>query len=591
MNSTQSRSYFPITFEETPPVPPPTTSTNSFPATPGSDMFPFFTNVANRAIVGRNGNDILLVYDPATSPGSTSLIHTLTGDGETSRGAINGRDTFILGDWRIAYYRDSSTTTSGTAQYAVITDFQSSLDTIRLYGNSSNYFLAQSGSNTQIFFGQSGVNQDLIATVSNVSGLSLDSSYFQYVGTTPPVASNSSVKQIGSIGVDEATGVAIAPNNGVYTAGYTSGSLGGANVGSLDGWLSRYDNLGNLVWSRQLGTASWDLVWDIESDLQGNVYVLRRNKPGLVAVNNPDSRFSVAVSKYDPNGTLLWNRSINGFSTSLRLDVAPDGTSFALSGVNITDFTIWDAVVGKYDTNGNQLWLSRIGTTTLPDESYGVAYDDQGNVFATGWTFGNLGGSYRGLYDVWIAKFDPNGARQWVRQLGSRGFEFAWAVDTDNAGNAYVGGHTSGSLGGPLNPPFDGFLAKYDTLGNRQWLKKVGAAGDDEITNLVVGEDDHIYVTGFTDGDFGGARIGDLDAFAAKYDPQGNLIWVRKFGSIDADHPRSITIDNSLNTVYVSGVTEGSIGALNQGSHDAWIGKLDATTGTLLNFTGGTPVV
>lgn len=553
---------------------------NEFLLTPGTDLFPYLSTKPDRTVVGRNGNDVLLLYDAVSPPSNASAVHTMIGDRQEGRGAEPGEDTFILGDWRRPYYNDASTVNSGRAQYAIIPDFQPQLDTIRLHGNAANYFLSQSGNDTEIFLGQPGINEDLIAKVSNVSGLSLDADYFQFAGTSAPSPSFSAIKQGGTIGLDEATSVAPAPDNGVFAAGYTSGSLAsGSNGAFLDGWLARYDSQGNKLWSKQIGTGSWETVWDLDSDSEGNVYLLQFQRGSAFL-----PVFDVSVSKYNSQGTELWTKELNQFDASLRLDVAPDGSSFAVSGVNIG--ADWNALVGKYDADGNNLWFNRVGSPILFDESYAVSIDDQGNVFAAGWTYGNVGGLSRGLYDVWLAKFDSEGNQLWADQLGSRGFEFAWAIDNDSAGNAYVGGWTSGNLGQALLPPYDGFLAKYDANGNQEWLKTIGANGDDQITNLIVGEDEHIYVTGFTNGDFGGANTGIYDTFVAKYNPQGNRVWLQKFGSEGIDHPRGITVDSSH--VYVSGVTDSSLGAFNQGSYDGWVGKLDIVTGNLVNFNGNT---
>ena len=40
-------------------------------------------------------------------------------------------------------------------------------------------------------------------------------------------------------------------------------------------------------------------------------------------------------------------------------------------------------LVTKYDSNGNRLWFSELGTSQY-DEAYDVAVDEEGNVFSTG---------------------------------------------------------------------------------------------------------------------------------------------------------------------------------------------------------------
>ena len=554
--------------------------------TPGSDIFPFLSAEPFEYIWGRNGNDILLGFDSGAPPSDRSSVDEIAGDLQEGSSATEGNDIFILGDWRKPYYDDLSIQGFGLSQYAVINDFQPELDTIKLHGTQADYFLYESEETTSLFLNQPGANPDLIAILSDVSGLTLSDDYFDFERNISPPVALDEIEQLGTPGVDEVTSVAIAPNGGTYLAGYSTGSLGGTNRGSSDAWLGSYDSQGNQRWSRQIGTEDWDGVWDLDSDSQGNLYLVGTTR-GNLAATNPGIRFDVWVSKYDSQGNQLWVQQLEETEASLRIDVAPNGDSFSLSGVNLAESNnIWNAVVGKYDSSdGTELWFNEFGTARTPDESYAVAMDDQGNVFASGWTSGDLGGRNAGNYDIWIAKFDDSGDQEWTRQLGSESFEFSWGIDTDSEGNAYVGGWTSGNLGAELNGSYDSLLAKYDSQGNQLWIEQFGSSGDDEVTNIFVSEDDYLYVTGFTNGNLGGESDGSFNAFAAKYDSDGNQIWIEQFGSSGIEQAKSITVDPLLGSVYVTGVTDGSLGSFNQGAFDGWVAKLDSDSGTLEDFT------
>lgn len=547
--------------------------------TPGSDIFPFLSAEPSEYIWGRNGNDVLIGFDPGAEPSDLFSVDELAGDEQLIN---HGRDSFILGDWRKPYYDDVSTQDFGLSQYAVISDFQPQLDTIRLYGTEEDYFLEETEDTTSLFLHQPETNPDLIAILSDISGLSLNDDYFDFVGNTPPPIATEGIGQLGTPGVDEITSVAIAPNDGVYLAGYSSGSLGGTNRGSNDGWISRYDNQNNLLWSRQIGTQDWDGIWDIATDSEGNLYSVGTTR-GNLAASNPGIRFDVWVSKYDRSGNQLWVRQLTETDASLRIDVAADGNSFSISGVDLSND--WNAFIGTYDSSdGSELWFEELGTALTPDESYAVAVDDDGNVFAAGWTTGDLQGENAGTYDIWLSKFDRAGNQEWIQQFGSESFEFTWGIDTDSQGNAYVGGWTSGNVAAALNGSYDALLAKYDSNGNQIWLKQFGSNGDDEITNIFVSEDDYIYVTGFTNGNLGREGNSSYDAFAAKYDSDGNQIWLEQFGSLGTQQAKSITVNPLNNNVYVSGVTDSSLGALNQGAFDGWVAQLNANSGSLEEF-------
>ncbi len=556
--------------------------------TPGSDMFPFLSAEPSEYIWGRNGNDLLLGFDPGAAPSDLFSVDELAGDLQRGASATSGSDIFILGDWHQPYYDDLSTEDFGLSQYAIISDFQPQLDTIKLHGTQADYFLDESGETTALFLHQPGANPDLIAILSDVSGLTLSAEYFDFEGNTSPSIAIPGIGQVGTPGVDEITGVAIAPNGGIYLGGYSSGSLEATNQGSSDAWFGSYNSQGNQLWSSQIGTEDWDGIWDLDTDSQGNLYLVGTTR-GNLAATNPGIRSDVLVSKYDSQGNQLWVQQFEETEASLRIDVAPNGDSFSLSGVNLGEPSGWSAFVGKYNSSdGTEVWSNEFGTPQLPDESYGVAVDDQGNVFASGWTLGDLGGENAGEYDIWLTKFDDSGNQQWIRQLGSESFEFSWGIDTDSEGNAYVGGWTSGNLAGELNGSYDSLLAKYDSQGNQIWVEQFGSNGDDEINNVFVSEDDYLYVTGFTNGNLGGESDGSYDAFAAKYDSDGNQIWIEQFGTSGTEQAKSIAVDPLLGSVYVTGVTDSSLGAFNQGSFDGWVAKLNSESGTLDNFAFST---
>ena len=91
-----------------------------------------------------------------------------------------GADLFILGDSvKGAYYNDGNTSTSGTADFAVVTGFTLNQDQIQLKGSSANYVLSVSSGNTDIFLKES--TNELIGRVIGVTALLDNPNNFVYV--------------------------------------------------------------------------------------------------------------------------------------------------------------------------------------------------------------------------------------------------------------------------------------------------------------------------------------------------------------------------------------------------------------------------
>ena len=595
-------------------------STNT--GTPGSDFL--FLVPESQINFGRNGNDILLGFDPGTDNSKQQQIDIFIGDlGEeellpylqdTLLGKLleqlpilgdyplvdsprDWNNRFILGDWKQPYYvGGQGLNLFGLNQFAVILDFNPRQDIIQLHGTSEDYLLIGSPLGTAIFWQQE-TGPDLIAFLPVVSDFSLEGDYFQFEGDTPPQGPVlGETQQLGTVGIDITTGSATDSFGNVYVAGETSGSLGGDNAGSYDVWVVKYDSNGNQQWLQQFGSSSLDAALGIATDNEGNSYLAGVTTGDLAATNQGLEFYDVWLAKYDSDGNQLW---IQQFGTEVvdatfAIDVDDDGNVY-LSGYTI--FSDEEEAqlakqfknepwVAKYDSDGNQLWFRDYGATGF-DESYGGAVGSDGIIYTTGWTVGNFGGENAGAYDVWIAKHDNNGQLAWVEQFGSEDYEFPWGIDTDSEGNVYATGWTLGDLGEENAGSYDAWLAKYDSDGNQLWIQQFGTGGDDGffLGGMEIDSNSNIFLTGYTDNNLGGPNAGSYDVWVANYDSDGNQLWIQQFGTPKLDYTSDVTADNSGH-LYVTGYTEGSFGDTNAGSLDGWIAKLDAKSGKLEDFTG-----
>src|SRR5205085_2314896 len=130
-------------------------------------------------------------------------------------------------------------------------------------------------------------------------------------------------------------------------------------------------------------------------------------------------------------------------------------------------------------------------------------------------------------------------------------------VDTD--GNSYIsGGFTSTANFDGLTVSSAGktdlFLAKYNAAGAIQWVKRAGGLLDDASrggSRLAVDRAGNFYVHGpFQDGAVFESTVltskGGNDVFTAKFNSQGNLLWVRQAGGLgdETDFAGAIAVDS-----------------------------------------------
>ncbi len=245
--------------------------------------------------------------------------------------------------------------------------------------------------------------------------------------------------------------------------------------------------------------------------------------------------------------------------------------------------TLSEALLAKYDSHGNLLSTEQLGTSES-DGSHGVATDSNGNVYLSGSTNGNLGGLNSGLTDAWLTKYDSHGNLLWTEQLGTSEWDESQGVATDSNGNVYLSGSTNGNLGDLNSGGYDAWLAKYDSHGNLLWTEQLGTPEDDSSDGVVTDSNGNVYLFGQTEGNLGSLNSGSSDTWLAKYDSHGNLLWTEQLGTSESDKIRAIVPDSNGN-FYLLGQTEGYLSDLNTGITDTWLAKYDPH-GNLLSTEG-----
>ena len=374
----------------------------------------------------------------------------------------------------------------------------------------------------------------------------------------------------GGSGGDYANAIAVDPADNIYiTGGTTSSDLpfaSGDYNGESDGFIAKFDPSGNLIYSTYLGGTGGDNCKGIAVDLNGNVYVT-----GFTS----SSDFPVTPGAHD----LYWNG---------------DG----------------DAFMAKFDPSGNLIYSTYLGGSGGDsDWGYGIAVDLNGNVYVTGRTGavdfpvtpGVYDGSYNGIGDGFVAKFDSIGNLIYSTYLGGVSLDDCYAIAVDEKGCAYVTG--TAFDGFPTTPDAycpddngwnDTFIAKLDPTGAYlEYSTFLGGRESDYGFGIKVDSKGYVWVIGHTYSDnlpitagaFATEYHGEADTFIARLDPTGrHLIYSTYLGGADVDSGQGIDINEADEVIYVHivGYTEslqflGSFGAYEvkkNGGADIFVAKI-----------------
>ena len=370
-----------------------------------------------------------------------------------------------------------------------------------------------------------------------------------------------------SISGDQGDGDAVLDGAGsIYVASAVGSALRGQTYsgGRFDVFLRKYDSEGELIWTRQFGTAGLDRVGGVVADGAGNVYVAGSVGGALPDQDHMGGVSDMYVRKYDGEGMELWTRQIGSegddFAHAVALDEAGNVYLAGYTrGPGPSGLGDEYARLSKLDGEGNDVWSRTFGTAA-EDQAISVAVDRPGNVYVSGPTTGAFPGETApdGHWDSYLRKFDAAGDEQWTVQLGTEDGGTFFEVVVDAEGHPYVIGTSGGGLEGQTyaGGTTDAFVRKYDNEGNDLWTRQFGSRGFDVVHGATVDEYGSLYLAGFAGHSLPGQTFlgGRSDAFVTKYDGEGNGVWTVQFGTSDLDSAYDVTV-GPTGAVFLLGVT------------------------------------
>jgi hypothetical protein len=304
-------------------------------------------------------------------------------------------------------------------------------------------------------------------TLGNMDGLSSGATVDLFVAKYSAGGVQQWVRQFGSPFNDFAYGIAVNAND-VYVTGFTFGALDGeSNGGNGDAFLIKYDANGNRVWTRLLGTAAEDVARDVGIDAGGNVYLVGYTL-GTLPGEALGGAYDYFISRYAANGDRQWARQFGAGSSELGHGIAVSGADIYISGHT----SVATLVAQHAAATGDHSWTQNLNSPPgQHNSSRRIAVGTNG-VYAVGRTDGSVDGNVgAGASDLFLVKYDTLGVKQWSRQFGSGVDDVGLGVATDSNGDVFASGYTLGDLDGNTNAgagTSDPFVLKYDSAGVKQ---------------------------------------------------------------------------------------------------------------------------
>lgn len=357
--------------------------------------------------------------------------------------------------------------------------------------------------------------------------------------------------------------------------------------------------------------------------------------PGGTTFTVPSSAPGLAVAKFGTaTGTTEWAKNVECTSTINRsvVSVDGDGNVIVAGGFNgtmtigmddmsmpiaTTNASNFDAFIAKYDATGKPLWVRSFGEFKF-EVITDVATDKQGNIIVVGVTegsayeFGKTSGmspvipapftNDQNKDDLFVAKFDPAGNAIWAKRFGTAGgrndgegigslFDPIITVAVSQLDDSIlVGGSFSQEMLLAVEKDVargkdDGFVAAFDTGGNRLWHVTFGDDNSmQRVRNVAFTSKGEALFTGSFQGmiDVGGTKLTSYkaseDLIVGKLDKDGKPVWVNGYGLMGKQQGTDILVD-AKDQPIVFGTFNGAIDFAKDGGSivDTNVSELDKT--------------
>jgi len=265
-----------------------------------------------------------------------------------------------------------------------------------------------------------------------------------------------------------------------------TGTTNSSGNGSNDIWLIKVNQEGLEEWQYTFGGADGDWGMSVEQTMDD----------GFILVGHTLSfgagYYDIYMVKTDAFGNEEWQQTFGGTEEDFGYSVLQTSDG----GYVVLGFTVSfgsgqkDVWLIKTDAQGIMQWDKTFGGTA-GEIGTEIMETEEGGFIITGYTESNS----NGLYDVLLIKTDSNGNEIWSKNIGNGNYESGSSVAQTHDGGFIITGYTI-SHGAGLR---DIWLVKTDQVGNEEWQYTFGGIYNDEGTHVLQTFSGGFVVVGYTE--------------------------------------------------------------------------------------------
>jgi hypothetical protein len=427
----------------------------------------------------------------------------------------------------------------------------------------------------------------------------------RFVLSDSEIDSKGNLYIVGTINGTDLTNITTFTNNSSHHQNF-----GG---GDYDGFLIKFNNLGQIVWGTFLGGSGFDRISDLDIDNSDNLYIVgsTNSNSNIASVGafqeNLIGGGDCFITKFTSTGSVVWSTYFGGTgdesNTNNRITFDGLNNFYIVSTIfspNMATVGVFQETknnsssqISKFDINGNRIWTTYYGLNTtiwnikanpsnlyvasttndcLPSNSYNT-------YFGTPNSYQPTPGSCK---DIFLTKFNTTGQRDWSTYYGGNGIdnvEMKNSIDLKDD-KVYLSGTapnysnqeitTNGTYQPNSNAPSN-FIVQFNQNGARNW----GTYNGNFINNSTIGSTSYIKIdknsnnfynygstafqTNIATNDGYLVNTNDLysaDAYICKFSDQNTKSWGTYYGGELNEKDINFHQYNLGNKFYIVGSTQ-----------------------------------
>jgi hypothetical protein len=252
---------------------------------------------------------------------------------------------------------------------------------------------------------------------------------------------------------------------GYFSSTATFGSISLSSSGGTDVFVAKYSvTNGEVIWAKKYGAANDQVGTSLDITSSGNVYLSGSFFEEIVfgaTILASAGGLDGFITKLNSSGDVVWAKQISGTGWENILSIVSDNnencylagyfsSTISVGPSQLEYFGNEDILVAKYSSSGNLLWAKSAGSANDVDNATSITLDKNGNSYLTGFfsrnaKFGDQTlASNNNSRDIFAAKYGAEGNLLWVRQSGGAESDFGNSVAVDASNTVSVFGNVRG---------------------------------------------------------------------------------------------------------------------------------------------------